>query len=66
MKLKEEIKPLVKKKQCVSRLALKFNVCGRAIERAIDRNVDGSYLVSIAGLAVIRKHTGLTTKEIVE
>lgn len=66
MKLKENIKPLIKNKQCVARLALKFNVCARAIERAIDRNVDGSYLISSPSLAVMMKHTGLKKSEIVE
>ena len=66
MKLKENVKPLIKNKQCVAKLSLKFNVCGRAIEKAIDRNVENGYLTTLVALKVIRTHTGLTNKEILE
>lgn len=66
-KIKSEVAEKVKKnKACISRLALAFNVGGRAIERAIERNVENGYLVSPVGLKVIRTHTGLTNKEILE
>lgn len=66
MKLKEKILPLIKDKKCVAKLALAFNKGGRAIEMAIDRNSEDGYLITPVGLKVIRAHTGLTNKEILE
>jgi hypothetical protein len=67
MKIKEEVKDMIKKnKACVNRLALTFDRTGRSIEKAIDRNADNGYLTTLPGLAVIRKHTNLTNKQILE